>query len=243
MIQTLLVDTARLGAVFVQEPPRLVESKDGKPSRDDATGQPVYLGRIVLPGGVRSAFQDLPMGAAVRLRSLGSDGGIVPGVSRLDGKVTISRWFHGVDRRTNTDLNSDITISAERVIPAPGEPLALDGWLPVGWHHPARVDPSARPTVLSSRPQRDNGYLIELALPPGAMEPTVHVASDDPLLHLLGRPVNVTLWAKLIVPEREDLSRFAKAELAIIGTDWAAADEPARRNGRTPVEPAAEPVG
>jgi hypothetical protein len=52
------------------------------------------------------------------------------------------------------------------------------------------------------------------------VEGVAEVDTKLPVSHLVGSYVRPTLWAKLVQPDVEDLSRAVKAELPLMATGW-----------------------
>ena len=135
-MRTLLVDTERLGAVLLREAPRRLE-RDGAPVTN-SDGEALYMGRIVLPGGAKNAYTDQATPREVRIKRTGTDGGLRPGIVKLAGRCTLTRWYVRGGRGVNA--KSELTLSAERVEPAANETPTIAGWLPVELDYPNRSD-------------------------------------------------------------------------------------------------------
>src|SRR5687768_11231884 len=191
-MRTLLIDTDWLGSVLLREAPRRLE-RDGSPVTS-AEGEPVLRGRLVVPGGAKSAYADNPTPTQVRLKVLGSDRGLQAGVVRLGGRVTVTRWFQRGPRGGNS--KSELTVSAERIEPVSG-PATVTGWLPVQFMAPTVGD---LPLLLGEVPLEGGGWRAYLSLPAGSVEGVAEVDSRTPVSHLVGSYVRPTLWAKLIQP-------------------------------------------
>jgi hypothetical protein len=93
----------------------------------------------------------------------------------------------------------------------------VTGWLPVQFMAPSEGD---HPLLLGEVPLEGGGWRAYLSLPAGSVEGVAEVDTKVPVSHLVGSYVRPTLWAKLIQPDVEDLSRSVKAELPLMATAW-----------------------
>jgi len=226
-MRTLLIDTDRLGPVMLREAPRRLE-RDGDPLAN-ARGEPIFPGRLIVPGGARSTYSDQPSPREVRLKTVGSDRGLRPGVVRLAGRVTLTAWYQRGGR--GRDATSELTVSAERIEPAQGR-VSTSGWLPVRFMTPTPTD---APLVLDQAPLQDGGFRVYVMLPEGSVDGLAEVTSPLSVEHLIGQYAVPELWAKLVVPDREDIGRTSKAELPLMATSWAEAGKvPAPRREAKP---------
>ncbi|MGD9754689.1 MAG: hypothetical protein AB7W59_27175 [Acidimicrobiia bacterium] len=99
--------------------------------RHDRDGQPIYAADCYVPGALASPFarpgEARP--GQVRVRVVGDPHIDAGAVVRLDGAVRLSTWSQRVRGVTRTD----VTVTSERVVAAPGERPVLRGALPVAW--------------------------------------------------------------------------------------------------------------
>jgi hypothetical protein len=132
-MRSLLIDTDRLGPVLLREAPRRLE-RDGSPVTS-AEGEPVLMGRLVVPGGAKSAYAENPTPTQVRLKVLGSDRGLKAGVVRLGGRVTVTRWFQRGPQGRELQVGAHRQRGADRAHVGPGH---RDGLVAGAVHGPQR---------------------------------------------------------------------------------------------------------
>jgi len=201
-MKTMHLDVDRAGPMVCQEGFRRLEVAGTVVLSGD--GEPIWLARIVVPGVARTAYGPAAPGL-VRLKATGEvPPSIEPGAIRLRGKTTVTRW----STRSGRDRRSEMTMSAERVEQTDDLP-ALSGLLPVRW-------PVSDPAVLiASEPMQDGQRHRLTVMLPGVIDGLAEVVAVAPYTELVGRPVDVVLGAKLIVPEAEDVSAASKAAFAL----------------------------
>ena len=239
-MKSLHIDTARLGPIYLQESYRPIE-RDGR-KVTTGNGELVYLARAVVPGCAPSGYRD-PTAGQIRLKAIGGAPNVNVGPITLAGKVTLTSWYQRGGR--GVDARCEATITAERVEQAPAGTLpTVSGLLPVR----LPLAPGQFPVILGQTEQdrADLPWRVVVALPEGMFDGLVEIDSPISVENLLGQPVEVQLDAKLIVPDREDVGRSAKAEINLIALSWSAvattapARSPRGRSDETTTEQTSE---
>lgn len=199
----------------------------------DKEGQPVYVAEAVVPGRINSRFatdNDRPDG--VRLRVVGHNPGHQAGTTvRLSGKVTATVWYQA--RARGNEARSALTITAERVDAAAGSTPVVRGGLPAVLPAGLYLGQTANGAVDLMLPA-DGSYQVE-----GMAE---LICSTSLPVDLVGQevvPVGLRLF--FVVPDREDVSQRAKAELVLtcVGVDRVQHNGRGRKQDQAPAEPVA----
>lgn len=233
------IDTTDL-ILDLREPLKLWQTKDGTPITGDG-GQPVYVGRIVVPGVATSDYGPaLPGEVKIKMNH---DPKVPAGPVRLSGKTTISAWYNRGGR--GQDAGSDLTISTERLEAAPaGARAQYIGLLSVMLPTPEGTAPRLGHVepIDGARPDED-GFRCVLVMPPGMVDGVETITSrPDPSL-LVGQAVRPSLVARFVQPSPEDVGRNSKASIKLSAVDWAAAapTAPPRPARRTETEEVSAP--
>lgn len=200
----------------------------------DKEGQPVYVAEAVVPGRINSRFavdNDRPDG--VRLRAVGHNPGHEAGTTvRLSGKVTATVWYQ--PRARGNDARSALTVTAERVDAAPGATPVVRGGLPAVLPAGLFLGQTVNGAIDLMLPATDT-YQVE-----GIAE--LNCAASLPADLVGSEVVPVGLRLFFVVPDREDVSQRAKAELVLTCAGVDRVQPTGGRHRRSDPVPSPEPV-
>lgn len=214
----------------------LLANKEGAPIADRASGQPVWVGEILVPGHINFGLNDKPAGIAIKIVG-GNDPGIGDMTTiRFEGSTKLTAWYR--PRARGVEARSGLTINAERVIAAPDKRPLVRGGMPA-------AAPDVETTFLgqASWNQDSSTGECDVMFAPtdifsvdGNATLVCTTAVGDDLLLADVRPINLRAYFRL--PDSEDVSQRAKAELVLACSGFER--RVATTNGRSRRQP--EPV-
>lgn len=191
----------------------LLANGDGTPIPDRDSGQPVWVGEILVPGQINFGLDDRPATIGIKIV-----GGTNPGIGdlttvRFEGTTKITAWY--LPRARGKDARTGLTINAERVIAAPDQRPRIRGGMPA-------AAPDIESTFLGQatyNADTGTGECDVLFAPQdifavnGAATIVSTVAVGDELLMADVRPLSLRAYFRL--PDTQDVGRNAKAELVL----------------------------